>query len=150
ISALKRVRKITRGPKPVKALREVGLESDLIAEAPTTDGIIATLAKDDLYGRTIGVQLYGQEPNAKLMDYLRSPGANVDPVAPYIYADKADDARVQALLGDINAGRVAAMVFTSSPQVERLLEVGEKSGIDAKAALSKTRVVAVGPVMVST
>src|SRR5690349_6491935 len=40
IARLRMVRKITRGPKPVKALREIGLGSDLVASAPTTDGVI--------------------------------------------------------------------------------------------------------------
>lgn len=63
IAALKRVRKITRGPKPVKALREQGLEPDLTASAPTTDGLIATLSQQSMSGRTVGLQIYGQDPN---------------------------------------------------------------------------------------
>src|SRR5450631_168378 len=41
LAALGQVRKITRGPKPVRALREVGLKSDLSAAEPTTQGLIA-------------------------------------------------------------------------------------------------------------
>ena len=43
VAALSSVRKISRGPKPGKSLRELGLKPDLLASAPTTDGIIATL-----------------------------------------------------------------------------------------------------------
>ena len=39
IPALSRVRKITRGPKPVRRLRALGLQTDLAAEPPTTAGI---------------------------------------------------------------------------------------------------------------
>ena len=41
--ALAGVRKITRGPKPARALRELGLKPDLAAVQPTTAGIIASL-----------------------------------------------------------------------------------------------------------
>src|SRR4030095_6302901 len=41
---LARVRKITRGPKPARALRELGLKSDLAAQTPTTAGVITSLA----------------------------------------------------------------------------------------------------------
>src|SRR5690242_18128215 len=48
LGALQTVRKITRGPKPERALRELGLKSDLRAEEPTTDGLIAALSAYDL------------------------------------------------------------------------------------------------------
>jgi uroporphyrinogen-III synthase len=52
IEPLGRVRKITRGPKPVRSLREIGLAADLQAGEPTTEGIIATLSALNLTGRT--------------------------------------------------------------------------------------------------
>ncbi len=58
IAALRRARKITRGPKPVRALREIGLTTDLPAAEPTTEGVIAALERHDLTGRRVGVQLY--------------------------------------------------------------------------------------------
>src|SRR5690242_456304 len=39
LTQLARVRKITRGPKPARALRELGLQSDLAAAVATTNGI---------------------------------------------------------------------------------------------------------------
>src|SRR5262249_51496126 len=41
ILALGKNRLLTRGPKPVKALKEVGLSPWKVAEAPTTEGVIA-------------------------------------------------------------------------------------------------------------
>src|SRR5689334_760212 len=43
-AALARVRKITRGPKPARALHERGLSTDLPAVVPTTQGVMDTLA----------------------------------------------------------------------------------------------------------
>src|ERR1700748_1569847 len=43
VAALAPLRKITRGPKPARALRELALQPEIAAERPTTDGIIASL-----------------------------------------------------------------------------------------------------------
>ena len=50
VAQLARVRKITRGPKPARALRELGLKPDIAAESPTTAGIIASLSAQQLGG----------------------------------------------------------------------------------------------------
>lgn len=148
IEALAEVRKITRGPKPARALRELGLKPDLAADLPTTAGIIACLRNENLRGRRIGVQLYGSEPNQPLIEFLGQAGATVSSVAPYVYADAADGAEVLDLLGRMAAGEVDAIAFTSSPQVERLFAVAPAEVVTD--ALSHTLVAAVGPVVAST
>jgi len=145
LTALARVRKITRGPKPARALRELGLKPDLAAAQPTTAGIIASLAEEKLAGRRIGVQLYGTEPNRPLIEFLERAGAAVQTVAPYIYAGAADDAAVHRLLAQLAAGEVDAIAFTSTPQVERLFAVAAAD--EVRAALARPLVAAVGPVV---
>ena len=145
LESLARVRKITRGPKPARALRELGLKSDLAAAQPTTTGIMASLAGENLSGRGVGVQLYGTEPNRPLVEFLERAGARVHTVAPYVYADAADDAAVHRLLERLAAGTVDAIAFTSTPQVERLFVVAPAG--EVSAALSRTLVAAVGPVV---
>lgn len=39
LASLERVRKITRGPKPARALRELGMKPDIAAARPTTEEI---------------------------------------------------------------------------------------------------------------
>lgn len=148
VQALSHTRKLTRGPKPAKALRELGLKSDMEAERPTTEGVIATLRPHDLRGHRIGVQLYGTEPNLPLVDFLQEAGAIVFAVAPYVYADAADEQAVRALLERLRAGNVDAIAFTSSAQVERLIAVTSEQAV--KSALSGTVVAAVGPVVADT
>jgi uroporphyrinogen-III synthase len=145
VAQLARVRKITRGPKPAKALRELGLKPDIAAEIPTTDGIIASLKSQPLGGRRVGLQLYGTEANRPLVDFLESAGATVLTVAPYVYADKADDDAVLALLSRLQAGSVDAIAFTSMAQVNRLFALAPAETVTA--ALAATRVAAVGPVV---
>jgi len=145
VAQLARVRKIARGPKPARALRELGLKPDIAAESPTTAGVIASLAREPLTDRNVGVQLYGTEPNAPLIDFLTAAGARVRTVAPYIYATKSDDAAVSALLDRMSRGELDAIAFTSMAQVDRLFSIAPASQV--QAALARTHVAAVGPVV---
>jgi uroporphyrinogen-III synthase len=149
IAALTQARKITRGPKPVKALREAGLEPDLTAAAPTTDGLIESLSKENLKGRRIGLQIYGQDPNTQMVDFLTGQGAEVDIVAPYIYASEAEDAEVAACIRKMAGGEIDAIAFTSSPQIRRLEEVANATGLTAalQQAYARTKIAAIGPIV---
>jgi uroporphyrinogen-III synthase len=148
VAALGQVRRITRGPKPARALRELGLKPDLAAEPPTTAGIIGVLRSLQLAGRHVAVQLYGTEPNTLLVQFLTGAGARVHTVAPYVYADGADAAAVQGLLKRLKAGEVDAIAFTSTPQVERLFAAADAALVSE--ALRHTLVAAVGPVVGET
>ncbi len=148
VAVLARVRKFTRGPKPAKALRDLGLKSDIAAEPATTDGVLSALRREDLQGRRVTVQRYGAEPNVAIEAYLESVGAQVSTVAPYIYADAAADSAVLELLNKMASGAVDIIAFTSSVQVERLFSVGTPELV--KSALERTEVAAVGPVVAST
>ena len=151
IAALTKTRTITRGPKPAKALKEIGLTPTLTAQAPTTDGVIASLRSMELRGLTVGVQLYN-ESNPPLEQLLHEAGATPIMVQPYIYAPAADTERVGQLLDAMAAGKVDAIVFTSSPQIDRLFEVAEeRQALDLlKQGFAKTRVACVGPIVKRT
>jgi len=146
--ALGKMRTITRGPKPARALREIGFAPTIRAPAPTTEGVITALSGRKLRGRRVGVQLY-PEADTRLADFLTAAGARPDPVLPYAYTPESDPAAVVALIDELAAGRVDAVAFTSAPQVVRLFEIaghaGDKSSL--RAALQQTVVAAVGPVI---
>jgi uroporphyrinogen-III synthase len=148
IAALTKTRTITRGPKPARALKDIGLSPTVTASAPTTDGVIASMGSMILEGLTIGVQLYN-DSNPPLEQFLRDAGATPITVQPYIYAPAADSERVGQLIEAMAAGTVAAIVFTSSPQIDRLFEVAqERQALDTlKTGLAKTLVAAVGPIV---
>jgi len=145
VAQLARVRKITRGPKPARALRDLGLKPDIAAGIPTTAGVIDALRAEQLTQRTVAVQLYGAEPNLPLIDFLQAAGARVRTVAPYVYANKADDAAVSTLLERMTRGEIDAIAFTSMAQVDRLFAVAPATRV--LAALAHTHVAAVGPVV---
>jgi uroporphyrinogen-III synthase len=152
VAALGRVRRITRGPKPARALHEIGLAADHPAAVPTSRGVMDSLSSLDLRGRRVGLQLYGQEPSAELVAFVQAAGASVVTVAPYVYAPASDAEAVRGLIDAIGGGRVDAIAFTSGAQVDRLWQVARDAGMDAAAlaaALLRTRVAAIGPVVVA-
>ncbi len=148
VAALGRVPKITRGPKPVKALRELGITDARIASAPTTAGVLVTLASEPLAGKSVGYTLYGRE-NPELDRFLRDAGATVRPVLSYVIAPAADTERVAGLIEQLDAGTIHGIVFTSSPQIDRLWEVARERGLEATLlrGLARTQVAAVGPLV---
>ena len=149
IARLGQVRKLTRGPKPGTALRKIGLKSDLVAVEPTTEGVIRTLSTENLQGRRVAVQLYGTEPNLPLIDFLREAGATVTSVAPYVYADDVEDARVEELIAAILDQQLDAVAFTSATQVRRLFQIGRRQCGERALinGLRQLKVAAVGPVV---
>jgi uroporphyrinogen-III synthase len=148
LAALGKTRLVTRGPKPGQALKEVGLAPYRVAAAPTTEGVIATLRAEPLRDRSVGVQLFAPS-NPALEQYLSEAGASAHFVLPYVYAPAADSERVADLIARLAAGQVAAVVFTSSPQVDRLYEVAAERHLesDLAAGLGRTCVAAVGPIV---
>ena len=149
IAALARTRKLARGPKPGRALRRVSLKPEIVACAPTTDGVIETLNSLSLENARVGVQLYGRDPNDTLMNYLTPRSGTVDCVAPYVYASEVDDVQVTDLIGRMSAGEIDAIAFTSKSQVDRLRKLARRSGLGQAldTALAEMTVAAIGPVV---
>ena len=149
VAALSATRKLARGPKPGRALRQLDLKPEIVASAPTTDGVIETLNTLALEGARVGVQLYGSDPNDVLMAYLASRSAKVDCVAPYVYASEVDDGEVTDLIERMSAGEIDAIAFTSKSQVERLKKLARRRGLEQAldTALAAMKVAAIGPVV---
>jgi uroporphyrinogen-III synthase len=148
LTALAKTKTIIRGPKPGKALKEVGLTATMTAAAPTTDGVITSLRDVELRGLTVGVQLYN-ESNPPLEQFLRDAGATPITVRPYIYAPASDAERIVQLFQAMAEGKVDAIVFTSSPQIDRLFAVAKEAEATEllMAGFARTLVAAVGPLV---
>lgn len=149
VAGLKRLRTITRGPKPARVLRTIGLAPGIAAETPTTEGVIAALRRENLAGRTVGVQLYPGNPNRLLLDFLGGAGATSDSILPYRYASDTEAQRVEGAIRDMAGGKFDAIAFTSSPQLARLQEVAKQRDLEAelRRGLTRLRIAAVGPVI---
>lgn len=149
VAAIGKAKRYARGPKPVRALREIGLEANLQTETPTSEGVAAMLAGQDLNGHRVGLQLYPDKDHAKLIAAITSCGASVETVLPYIYDGQAADVNIVAAIGEMAQGRVDAIALTSSGQVRRLVEVARADGCEDKLreGLANTPVASVGPVV---
>ncbi len=149
VHSLAQVPALCRGPKPERVLHELGLRASHMAAQPTTEGVIQTLENLELAGRRVAVQLYGDEPNLRLVQFLRERGALVDTVAPYIYASKEEEAKVLELIKVLADGAVDVLAFTSQGQYKRLKDVARAAGMEAdlQRGLARTVLAAVGPVV---
>ncbi|MPR09424.1 uroporphyrinogen-III synthase [Microvirga tunisiensis] len=147
IAALRKAFKVARGPKPAKVLRGIGLAPDLMADEPTTAGLMKTLSAHRIEGRRIGILLYPGGEEA-LPNFLEAAGAQVDPVLSYRYASDEEDGQVLAFIQELASGTVDLIAFTSTAQVRRLQEVARRFGqeADLDAAMRRILIAAVGPV----
>jgi uroporphyrinogen-III synthase len=149
VAALGQTRKFARGPKPGRALREIGLEPQQITEKPTSDGIIEMLARIDLAGHRLGLQLYPDKDHSALIGAISAQGAEVATVLPYAYDAKAADANIVTAIEEMAQGRIDAIALTSSGQPRRLFEVAQAHGCEARLreGLEQTPIASVGPVV---
>lgn len=149
IAAIGKAKRYARGPKPVRALREIGLEANLQTETPTSEGVAAMLAQQDLKGHRVGLQLYPDKDHSKLIGAITSYGATVEPVLPYVYDGQAADTNIVEAIGEMAERRVDAIALTSSGQVRRLIDVARAHNCEdrLRAGLAQTPVASVGPVV---
>lgn len=149
VDSLAKARKFARGPKPGRALREIGLEPQMTTEKPTSEGVAEMLSKLDLTGHRLGLQLYPDKDHAALIGAIKMQGAEVDTVLPYIYDAQAADANIVTAIEEMARGRIDAIALTSSGQVRRLMEVAQAHQCEAQLrdGLQRTPIASVGPVV---
>ena len=149
VAALGKARKFARGPKPGRALREIGLEPQQTTEKPTSEGIAEMLSRINLKGRRLGLQLYPDKDHSALIGAITAQGAEVDTVLPYVYDAKAADTNIVTAIEEMAQGRIDAIALTSSGQPRRLFEVAQAHGCEARLreGLEQTPIASVGPVV---
>jgi uroporphyrinogen-III synthase len=149
IAAVGKARKFARGPKPGRALREIGLEPQVTTEKPTSEGIAEMLSRVDLNGHRVGLQLYPDKDHGVLIGAIEALGAKVDKVLPYVYDAQAADANIVTAIEEMAQARVDAIALTSSGQVRRLFEVAQAHRCEARLreGLTHTPIASVGPVV---
>lgn len=149
IAAISKARKFARGPKPVRALREIGLEAQVVTETPTSEGIAEMLSRVDLKGHRVGLQLYPDKDHGKLIAAITSLGASIETVLPYVYNAEAAGTNIVSAIDEMGNGRIDAIALTSSGQVRRLIDVAKAHGREEqlRAGLANTPIASVGPVV---
>jgi uroporphyrinogen-III synthase len=149
IAAVGEARKFARGPKPGRALREIGLEPQETTEKPTSEGIAEMLARVDLAGHRVGLQLYPDKDHSALIGAITAQGAEVDTVLPYVYDAQAADTSIVTAIEEMAQRHIDAIALTSSGQVRRLIDVAQAHGCEARLrdGLAQTPIASVGPVV---
>jgi uroporphyrinogen-III synthase len=149
IAAVGKPRKFARGPKPGRALREIGLEPQVTTKKPTSEGIAEMLERIDLRGHRVGLQLYPDKDHSALIGAMSAQGATVDPVLPYVYDAQAAETNIITAIDEMAQDRIDAIALTSSGQVRRLIEVARAHDCEARLreGLKRTPIASVGPVV---
>src|SRR5215475_4189149 len=147
VAALGKARKFARGPKPGRALREIGLEPQQTTEKPTSEGVAEMLSRLDLKGHRVGLQLYPEKDHGALIGAIKAQAAAVDTVLPYVYDAKAADANIVTAIDEMARGRVDAIALTNLGQIRRLIDTAEQHGWEDKLreGLAQTPIASVGP-----
>ncbi|MFT4569722.1 MAG: uroporphyrinogen decarboxylase [Hyphomicrobiaceae bacterium] len=147
---------IARGPKPVAALKDLGVTTDVTVPEPNTWRELLTEIRNSdrcpsLQGKTIAVQEYGVS-NHELLTELKNDGAEVIPVPVYRWALPEDLTPLRAAIEEIVARTVDVLLFTSSNQAFNLLEVarGDERETELREAIKETVVGSIGPVCTQT
>ncbi len=150
VAALGRTALVCRGPKPVAALREVGLVPALLVPEPNTwrDLLSALDLKIPVAGKRVAVQEYGAR-NGELLAGLRERGARVTAVPVYGWALPEDVGPLRAAIHQVAAGAVDVALFTSAQQVGNLFQVaaemGQADGL-REALRGRVVVASIGPI----
>jgi uroporphyrinogen-III synthase len=149
VAAVGSARKFARGPKPGRALREIGLEPQATTEKPTSEGIAEMLSRVDLKGHRVGLQLYPDKDHRVLIEAIKAQGADVDTVLPYVYDAQVADANIVTAIDEMAQGRIDAIALTNLGQVRRLVEVAQAHRCEARLrdGLARTPIASVGPVV---
>ena len=140
---------LARGPKPVAALKELGLQPAMTAPEPNTwkETLAILDSHVDLAGKRIAVQEYGIT-NRELLSGLEARGAKILRVPVYRWALPEDIAPLQAAIRQIVEARADIVIFTSANQVGNVFKVAGQDGVDTDLpkALARGLVVSIGPV----
>ena len=147
VTSLGKARKFARGPKPGRALREIGLEPQVTTEKPTSEGVIEMLSRADLNDHRVGVQLYPDKDHGALLGAIAAQGATAIPVTPYVYDARAADSHIVTAIEEMASEHVDAIALTNLGQIRRLIDVARAHGLEARLreGLTKTPIASVGP-----
>ena len=150
-AALGRVTIVSRGPKPLPILRELGARAQIVVPEPNTwkEIVEAVAARTE---RRIAVQEYGR-PNLEMNAALAKLDASVTPIVLYRWELPADVEPLRIAVRQLAGRQFDVILFTSSIQLDHLMMIANSLGLEPQVttALRKyTAVASVGPVMTAS
>ncbi len=151
VEALKKTTIIPRGPKPIKALNELGVPFALAVPEPNTwREILSALDQNRdkiaVKGRAVAVQEYGVT-NPELLAGLEERGAKVLRVPVYRWALPDDTGPLEGTIRRIVDGKIDVAIFTTAVQIDHVFQVARRMGQESalKQAFKNIVVASVGP-----
>ena len=124
--ALRRLTILSRGPKPVAVLQEMGVTARIMVHEPNTwREIVPVLAARP--ERRITIQEYGRA-NPEFLAALRGFGADVSAIAIYRWALPDDVGPLREAVRRIAERECDVVLFTTSIQLTHLLDLSAQMG----------------------
>ena len=121
---------VARGPKPLAAIKELGLTAHVEVPEPNTWRDLIQAIDDQqvegLQGRRIALQEYGVS-NPDLLDALRQRGGVVTQVPIYRWALPQDIGPLEQAINDILSEKVDVILITNAVQVDHIVKILEKN-----------------------
>lgn len=152
VGTLRKITIVARGPKPVAALKELGVPVTVAVPEPNTwRDLLRTLdEKADsvpLKGRNVAVQEYGTS-NPELLAGLSERGARVTRVPVYEWGLPEDVEPLRAAVTAIARDEFDVILFTTGMQVNHLFQVAADVNQEdsMRRGLSKLLIASIGPV----
>ncbi|MEA2625276.1 MAG: hypothetical protein QOD06_1321 [Candidatus Binatota bacterium] len=135
---------VARGPKPVAALRELGVTPTVSVPEPNTsrEVLAAIDERFTIRGWTVAVQEYGEE-NPELEAEIAARGAEILRVPVYRWALPEDVGPLADAARRIASGALDVALFTSATQVDHLFRVASD---DLAPGFARIAVGSIGPV----
>lgn len=157
VAALGDVKVVARGPKPVAALKELGVVPSIVVPEPNTwremlQELDRALGRDALRGMRIALQEYGVA-NAELIAGLEGRGARVTRVPVYKWALPEDTAplrsAIKALAQNQNEdeNEIDVVFFTTSVQSIHLFQIAAEMNLEEplRKGLARCVIASIGP-----
>lgn len=149
LDALKKIKIVPRGPKPLRFMNELGLFPALEVPEPNTwKEILAALDKnlELVSGKRVAVQEYGV-PNEELIGGLKDRGAQVIRVPVYRWTLPDDIRPMEEAIKRLLAAQANVALFTTSAQIDHLFRVADTRNAASalRESFKKIVVASVGP-----
>jgi uroporphyrinogen-III synthase len=151
VTALQRVRVAARGPKPVAALKELGVTANVIAPEPNTWRELLVALDHEfpppaMQNLRVAVQEYGA-PGAEFLAGLQERGARVTRVAVYRWALPDDLAPLRSAIKSLAANEIQVAIFTTSIQIAHLFQVAAEMTLEEplSSGLRRCVIASIGP-----
>lgn len=147
-AALRRATIVCRGPKPVPILRALQVPIEIVVPEPNTwkEVVVAIEPRSE---RRIAIQEYGR-PNPAMNAALEALGATVTSVAIYRWELPANLEPLREAVRRLAAEEFDVVVFTSSIQLDHLLELAREASLEdnvLEVLKARVAIASVGPIM---